>query len=80
MKKPISHKKHSLPVSTTGEHCPLNGWWAPTDQATGTTFITEGSIMPAKAGKCVTWTLIAGQSDPGQVKKAVASGAPFDSY
>ena len=43
-------------TAKTGEHCPVNGWWAPAGNDGDKRFIGEGSIMPADKGSSVTWT------------------------
>ena len=43
----------------TGEHCPLDGWWAPAGREADAHFVAEGSIMPPNNGQSVTWTLAA---------------------
>jgi hypothetical protein len=77
MKKRISRKhlpgraSHESAMAKTGEHCPLNGWWASADNVGDQRFIGEGSIMPADKGRSVAWTLIA--SGPG-------SSTPDDAF
>lgn len=65
----------------TGEHCPINGWWAPASGTTEANFVAEGSIMPAQKGESVTWTLVASQFGSRKPKYAhPAEGAPIDSF
>ena len=49
------------PRPRTGEHCPVNGWWAPLSNEASAHFITQGSIMPAVKGHPESWRLLAGQ-------------------
>lgn len=44
--------------SRTGEHCPLNGWWAPAGREADRRYIAQGSILPADDGESVIWTLV----------------------
>lgn len=43
----------------TGDHCPVNGWWAPLNGEGDACYLTEGSIMPSVHGMPGTWTLAA---------------------
>jgi hypothetical protein len=45
-------------TTTTGEHCPLTGWWG---SDTDARFIAEGAIMPAHRGRPVAWVLLANE-------------------
>ncbi|MDT0197477.1 hypothetical protein Q9R30_19220 [Arthrobacter sp. AB6] len=59
--KKRTHPQHTtgMPQSPrTGEHCPVNGWWAPFNDEKNTHFITEGSLMPSINGSAVVWKLI----------------------
>lgn len=65
----------------TGEHCPINGWWAPAGEAGDANFVAEGSIMPAQKGASVTWTLVASQFGSRKPKYThPAAGVPIDSF
>ena len=63
MKKRIPRRhasgvKSFITFAKTGEHCPLNGWWA-SEWLEGSHYVSEGSIMPAVKGESVIWTLVA---------------------
>jgi hypothetical protein len=65
----------------TGEHCPVNGWWAPTGGAADAHFVAEGSIMPAQKGESVTWKLVASRFGSRKPKYThPAAGVPIDSF
>ncbi len=63
-KRTLTMSAHSVVSSPTnarprtGEHCPVNGWWAPLNRRSPAHFLTEGSIMPADGGTAVVWTLV----------------------
>ncbi|WP_181037311.1 hypothetical protein [Arthrobacter sp. 4R501] len=87
MKKRIPHKQnpgknsHKAYAAKTGEHCPSDGWWAPTGLKADRRFIAEGSIMPADNGKSVTWILVASESGSRKPKyDHTALGASIDSH
>lgn len=46
------------PGSRTGEHCPVDGWWAPLNDETAAHFIVEGSVMPSVGGNPTIWKLV----------------------
>lgn len=80
MKKRISWKARPVPQPVkTGEHCPVIGWWAPSNSQDVKRFVTEGSIMPPDKGQSVTWKLVASAGIPGSrlplQGKDTASGA-----
>ncbi|MFF2300485.1 hypothetical protein [Arthrobacter sp. NPDC058127] len=64
MKKRTAYEKahprriSSATTTRTGEHCPTNGWWAPTTDAKNPRFVSEGSMMPSEGGGSVTWVLL----------------------
>jgi hypothetical protein len=87
MKKHIPHKQLSRKntpnphVAKTGEHCPLNGWWAPASLEQDSLFIAQGSVMPADEAKSVTWRLVANEFRLRKPNSALpAVGASSDSY
>ncbi|MEW9871794.1 hypothetical protein ABV518_09745 [Arthrobacter sp. HS15c] len=86
MKKRIPHRQFHSKSSRkgrevrTGEHCPLNGWWAPAGQEADAQLVAEGSIMPPSSGELVKWTLMASQFGSRKPKYALsAAGASIDS-
>ena len=87
MKKRIPHRQFHSKGSQkgrevrTGEHCSLNGWWAPTGQEANPQLVAEGTIMPPDRGNSATWTLVASQFGSRRPKYALsAAGAPIDSF
>lgn len=86
MKKRIPHKQlpgrnpHKARRAKTGEHCPMNGWWAPTGREKDRRLIAEGSLMPADNGESITWKLVADGSGSRKPKyDHPAVGASIDS-
>ena len=87
MKKRIQHRQFHSKSSRkgrearTGEHCPLNGWWAPAGQEAAAQLLAEGSIMPPSGGELVTWTLVASQFGSRKPQYVLsAAGASIDSF
>jgi hypothetical protein len=86
MKKRIPHRQ--IPgknvrkgrEARTGEHCPVNGWWAPAGKEAEAQYITEGSIMPPSNNRSVAWTLAATRMAVRQPRHIhPAPGASIDS-
>ncbi|RNL57248.1 hypothetical protein D7003_07450 [Arthrobacter oryzae] len=55
----------------TGEHCPVSGWWAPSNRKAAVQFVAEGSIMPVGSGMAVVWTLV--KTSPSSIKTSSCS-------
>ncbi|KRE71630.1 hypothetical protein [Arthrobacter sp. Soil762] len=58
----------------TGEHCPVNGWWAPLEGEGDARFITEGTIMPSVNGAPGLWTLTVRPAGRGYAASAGPAG------
>ena len=61
----------------TGEHCPVEGWWAPSGREEDRRYIGRGSILPADDGESVAWTLVATRSGSRQPKYALPGAGSF---
>ena len=80
-KQPSGTNSHDARRAKTGEHCPMNGWWASTGRENDRRFIAEGSLMPANNGQPITWTVVAGGSDLLKPKyDQPAAGASIDNH
>ena len=65
----------------TGEHCPLDGWWAPAGGGADRRYIGRGNVLPAHDGDTVIWTLVATRTGSRQAKYALpAAGAFIDNF
>lgn len=68
---------HRARQARTGEHCPLDGWWAPADREADHRYIGRGSVLPAYDGETVTWTLVATRTGSRQPKYALPGAGAF---
>ncbi|WP_035778170.1 hypothetical protein [Arthrobacter sp. 35/47] len=72
---------HKTREARTGEHCPVDGWWAPAGREADQRYIAQGSVLPAHDGDTVTWIFVARRSDSRQPKYALpAAGAFIDNF
>ena len=68
---------HQTRQAHTGDHCPLDGWWAPAGSETDRRYIGRGSLLPAHDGESVPWTLVVATSGSRQPKYALPAPGAF---
>ena len=58
LKAPVMTNVRMSHSARTGDHCSVNGWWAPFNDVENPRFISEGSIMPSANGGPSNWKLV----------------------